>query len=755
MKILKLLKILISAFLIYIPSLEASIKSKNFEYLSKAIPNEIIINVDSKKYRKYLKYIINAERDRTDKYKNNILKKYKQWIKGNIIVNNEKYKIDFRIQGELKDHLNFPTSTISIKLKEKNIGGITNFKLFLPETRMGENEVFWTILLNQLNFLSPFTKIVDVSLNGRNYKALFQEEINSEFLEKNNFKATPIIKRYEKWDLKMEGEEFNKLDKFNAFRSDWIVDNPKILKTKSEITYSSSLIRELNFVNFKNFSKNYDFWRYINYRHAPHHMNHTLKFKYSKHFYSGNPMRVDSYDIYFDHLNYIEKVFKDNFTGKINPIYYDGMPRLNIFNYNNKDCSKVRDFDFTKTVKFLYEVNSKHKMKNFHYCIIENTLENLKLGKALNGDEAEKNYLKTQEHFNFKLKMEKNIFNYLLDKEVTKMTEKNLRFYIENIDKLIQIFSFQHRDNYYTCLIDLNSDVKNCIQITTGLYIKFLSGKYKPFILKKHNNFNLYNYNLGLVEKEKSPFVYISNKANNTLNKDKIYIVDLTNNHLDKIEFNLSGEAKLLITGTIKNINLIFNNIELKTKKDIYRNDKNLFTSCITFYEAEFLENVNIASKNFECEDSINIVKSKGKIKNIHIENSKFDGLDVDFSNINFNNILVRNSGNDCVDLSFGNFFIDTLDLANCRDKSLSVGEGSILNLKSINSKNSLIGIASKDNSIVYLNDGYFINTDKCISVYQKKQEFGGGTIEYKNLQCLNYIEKFEVDKNSKLLKTN
>ena len=122
----------------------------------------------------------------------------------------------------------------------------------------------------------------------------------------------------------------------------WIVDNPNILKTKSEITYASNLIKELNFVNFQNFSKKY-YWRYINYKYAPHHLNYTLKFKYANHYYTGDPtINIECHDLYFDHLYYIEKIFKNNFSGKIYPIYYDGMPRLNIFDYSKKNCRKLK-----------------------------------------------------------------------------------------------------------------------------------------------------------------------------------------------------------------------------------------------------------------------------------------------------------------------------------------------------------------------------------------------------------------------------
>ena len=755
-KILKLLKILISSFLLFIPNLEGSISTGSFEYLSKEIPDEIVINVSSKEYRRYLKSIVNAERDRVDKYRDNILQKYKRWRKGTIIINNEKYKIQFRIQGEWKDHLKFPTSTIAVKLKEKNIGGITNFKLFLPETRMGEREVFWTILLNKLNFLSPFTKIVDVTFNGVNYKALFQEQINNEFLERNNYKASPILKRHELWDLTYESKEFEKLDDFNQWYANWIVDNPSILKTKSEIIYASNFIKEINFVNFQNFSKNYDYWRYINYKHAPHHLNYTLKFKYANHYYASDSMiNINRYDLYFDHLYYIEKIFKNNFTGKIYPIYYDGMPRLNIFDYSKKNCSKVKNLKFTKTISFLYENNTGLKLKNFHYCIINDALKNLNFNKDFFEDELEKNYKKTQQNFSHKIKIEKKIYNYLQNKQVRLVTEKSTRSFIENFNKIIQIFSFQYKENFYTCLVDLEFKVENCHQISIDLYKKFLSGKYKPFVLKNLNNFNLYNINLGSIEVQHTYLANKSPESQNILDQDKVYVVNLSNNSLKEINFNLKSEAKLLLTGDIKNVNLRFNNIDFKKKENIYRNDKNLFTSCVTFYKANFVENVNIISNDFQCEDSINIVNSEGYIENIFVNNSKFDGLDVDFSNIHFNKILIKNSGNDCVDLSFGDYSIKNLESKNCGDKSLSIGEGSILNLKSINSKNSLIGIASKDNSELYLDDGYFDDTETCIALYQKKQEFGGGLIEYKNLKCLNYKKKFEIDKKSKLIKKN
>ena len=61
------------------------------------------------------------------------------------------------------------------------------------------------------------------------------------------------------------------------------------------------------------------------------------------------------------------------------------------------------------------------------------------------------------------------------------------------------------------------------------------------------------------------------------------------------------------------------------------------------------------------------------------------------------------------------------------------------------------MGIASKDSSITKLDTAYFNNLKICISAYNKKQEFHGGFMEIKNIECKNYNEKMYVDNNSKI----
>ena len=149
------------------------------------------------------------------------------------------------------------------------------------------------------------------------------------------------------------------------------------------------------------------------------------------------------------------------------------------------------------------------------------------------------------------------------------------------------------------------------------------------------------------------------------------------------------------------------------------------------------------------------MINVSGFINNIKIINSYSDGLDVDFSNLKINNINIESAGNDCVDFSAGNYDLGKITLVSCGDKALSVGEKSSVKLNEINASKVSVGIASKDSSIVKLNLANLENLKTCLSAYNKKQEFNGGFIEYKNMRCINYDKKFITDKYSKIIKKN
>ena len=116
--------------------------------------------------------------------KNSIPEKFKKNFRGQIeLITKEKIKCKFkskiRQHGDWKDHIGFKNGKLKhsfdIELIDGNIFGITNFKLFLPETRNYKNEIIFTNILNQIGYLVPRTYLVQVEFMGNIYEMLLQK----------------------------------------------------------------------------------------------------------------------------------------------------------------------------------------------------------------------------------------------------------------------------------------------------------------------------------------------------------------------------------------------------------------------------------------------------------------------------------------------------------------------------------------------------------------------------------------------------
>ena len=82
---------------------------------------------------------------------------------------------------------------------------------------------------------------------------------------------------------------------------------------------------------------------------------------------------------------------------------------------------------------------------------------------------------------------------------------------------------------------------------------------------------------------------------------------------------------------------------------------------------------------------------------------------------LDFNFVDIMNSDNDCLDFSGGKYKISLVNLESCRDKAISIGENSIVDVKEGIIKNSKIGIATKDSSSAFVNELDIENVDLCL----------------------------------------
>ena len=180
------------------------------------------------------------------------------------------------------------------------------------------------------------------------------------------------------------------------------------------------------------------------------------------------------------------------------------------------------------------------------------------------------------------------------------------------------------------------------------------------------------------------------------------------------------------------------------------RVDQNLLTGCLTMYDLQ-VSNLKLEINNSNCEDAINIINSKGSIHEIKINGSKSDAVDFDFSDLTINTLEIFDSANDCIDLSSGKYIIYKLLVNNCKDKGVSIGEKSTVEISNAKISNTNIGVGCKRQFISIfkqLGDQLF---ELLLCSLQKKQEFGPSAISINSLKCSENFESY-IQKGSVLI---
>ena len=158
----------------------------NIELIEVQIPN-------SSKYAKNVFKIITSR-------STNIPEKLRKNFKAKVLVHYSfgicNYQATLRQSGDWKDHINLidgdPVSSLDVKLKDGNILNAVGFKLLIPQTRYGLNEVLGSLIFRNLGFIAPETFEVNTSVNGVNSIMLFQEKSLKELLERNLRREGPI-----------------------------------------------------------------------------------------------------------------------------------------------------------------------------------------------------------------------------------------------------------------------------------------------------------------------------------------------------------------------------------------------------------------------------------------------------------------------------------------------------------------------------------------------------------------------------------
>ena len=739
-------------------------------------------NIDSLKIKKieidihnYRKWIVNSIRIITSPSRFTA-NKYKRRFNSTLTItyeNNTRCVFEGRVRhsGDEKDHISISGNTIvqslDVHLKNGNIRGITKFKLLRPNTRGNlEDEILLTQLLRDLNYLAPRTIKVNARINEASSVMIFQEKAAKELLEFNKRREGPILEGDERFLFKkVESLPDNQLSNWSIGAVPLMNESIKhmltkqvnsgiIHKSKEHKNMSFNSLTKLNLIylnfsnKFQNEKNNFNLFDYD--------LDNTLLGIFDP----KNILKLDVYNLLMQATNSHHglspnnrKFYWNSLENYFEPINYDSNPniesespkataaifRLPISNEFFKAFdildSKLKNLDLVKVHKNLNSQGSNLSLAEL----------NLKIKKILHNLVAIKNnYSETSTEELIEYNRFKS-FDNILAKFNETLNEVDPNVYLvkhsEDDDKL------QRCKIFLQMCEDYNFSTENLSKLLEGELI--LNKKAYQYIGKSLNFENIITHkNYKKLNFKKTTIVY----------DEFIEIRQSSNGNQIDIYQNAPGSRVYLINGEIENLKINFHGykikdseLDLKVYPRNYPIDINGLTGCLSLINLK-AKNISINANESSCEDAVNLINVNGSLNEINIKNSFSDGLDVDFSNLEINSIKIDLSKNDCVDFSAGNYKINMLNLKNCGDKALSVGEKSFVTLNKIIIENADIGIASKDSSIVKLNDAYLKNLKTCVAAYKKKQEFNGGFIEVENMKCENYYKKTDIDLHSKIL---
>ncbi len=635
------------------------------------------------------------------------------------------FEIEIRISGDWTDHINRKNgmTSLDVKLLNGNIDGITKFKLFAPRSRHYENEVFVTTLLEMLGFLSPRTSFVDVVMDDFNGQQIFrnnmifQEKFSKEMIEYYGFREGPLIETDEslRWTTIIDNN-FTEPDR-RYFMPAKVLN--KYWSRKSENNQIITL-EALELYNKAIFSSNQP-WTQLNYDYLGSDTNMIYKF-------DAALVALDSNHAITNHQR---KFYFNKIENQFYPIYYDGDSK---FLWESGDYSIRGDYE------------------NFLSLGIgaRELLEELNLDEELLRQSLEqKGVLFTSEEVKYFINKFKSFLNNISNDPRSNM-QNGLNYYSDS--NLLKTLKLPER-KVEVAFIDIDSSIYEICNydLTNCKIYEFDISVTDIFSLTSEDDSD----SLFVLGKSKKSFLNESQSSDNFINltpevklvtySEVLYEINPEKNTLD-IEL-LTSKSKVKIIGPGELINWKIKVFSNALESEIIRNDRNLLTGCLTFYNIEFT-NVKIEATNQVCEDAVNLINAKGSIDSIEISNSVSDGLDIDFSNVYVGNITIKSSSNDCLDLSGGQYVIGNINLKGCNDKGVSIGETSHVQIQNINIEETYIGIAVKDSSLLEVGDANIDTSNYCFAAYRKKQEFGPSYLSIGKYNC-NLIKDVYIQKGS------
>ena len=176
-----------------------------------------------------------------------------------------------------------------------------------------------------------------------------------------------------------------------------------------------------------------------------------------------------------------------------------------------------------------------------------------------------------------------------------------------------------------------------------------------------------------------------------------------------------------------------------------------ILTGSVTFYEADATMKYCYFSNNRAGDDAVNFVRCNFWVDNCVFTNACADALDGDFVKGIITNCYFIRPGNDGLDFSGSSLLIRNVTVEKPGDKGISLGEVSEADAKDIKIIGGEIAIAAKDKAKLNIDNLTVTDVKLAFAVYQKKPEFGEGSVVVKNFVSKNVETLYLLEKGSYL----
>ena len=704
---------------------------KSGEYINELRDPSLIerIEIKTPKSGKYAKNFFRIVESDSDVIPQKLKKRYKASIIIHYSFGQCFYQGRVRQNGFLKDHIGFtdggkPIRSLDVRLDSGNIMSAVRFKLLIPNTRNGENEVLAALILKKLGIISPETFYVDTEVNGVPSIMLFQENARKELIEKNARRENAIFEGDTEllWSYKdSEDYELEPLALAKMVNDNWFRKGP----SSQEIALSAFSRIQASYLQYANNTKdNLGLLIYPNDRKTSQFSDYAFVLLAMN---GGKALRPFNRKYYYNVL-----------TADFEPIYYDGNVSFGELSNDVLGSPLIdvvkRQFTSPVSPEFIAAIKNVANSEKLKSDFIKRAQNS--------GIDAEDFFQNAIAQFNSNIDQ---LSNMIIDSAEQQKNDGEAPIYANYLERMSEtklsqavIRELEKNPDGYEAELEDDGD--------KDLSIKQVARLISRNRIKKERAIFLGN-------NERSQRIVTKPITNDNF-KGELFIapgIDMSVDPAEKIiTFNQSthNDWVFIKNAELKGWRIRFNGIEEISEADllaVQRFNEFGLSGCLTIYNST-LDNTSINIVGGACEDSLSLVSSQGSLDAVFIDGAYADAIDIDFSTLTFDEVVIDDAGNDCLDVSGGDYKVNSLKLQNCGDKGVSIGEVSKFMAKDTKMSEAEIGISVKDYSQAEFLQTRMDIVPLCIEVIQKKQEFGGGFLKLGEIECKGL---YSFDKNS------